>query len=69
MLLTDTRLIELRTVANQCQDLIDKNQGTILERDYVDLYNLLQDYSVECESKLATNTFLNKQIALLFGSK
>lgn len=64
MLLTNTRLIELRTVADQCQNLIDRNQATILERDFVDLYNFVRD-----------NVNLNKDctegqlpiVSLLFG--
>ncbi len=67
-MITNTRLIELRAVAHQCQKSIDQNCETLLARDYADLYNLFQNHMEECgDTPLNASTLPDHHIGLLFG--
>lgn len=43
-MITNSRLLELRTTANLCQDVVDRKCATVLEQDFCDFYNAVNDH-------------------------
>jgi len=65
-MITNTRLQELRMVAHQCEQKVNSRKATIMEKDFVDLYEIMRDHMTPVQRKLDALT-KGPHFDILFG--